>query len=66
MEQAQQDLDSSIRDGDSMIATSYLPKPIPWRSWDWEAWEKDNEDEDSPVGFGSSKAEAIANLQEQL
>jgi hypothetical protein len=48
------------------IATTYLPKPIPWRSWDWEAWEKDNEAEDSLVGFGSSKAEAIASLQEQL
>lgn len=43
------------------IRTEYLPKPIPWRDNDWEAYDHDR-DEDSPVGFGATEAEAIADL----
>lgn len=46
------------------IRTEYLPKPIPWRISDWEAYDQDG-NEDSPVGFGATEADAIENLLEE-
>ena len=45
-----------------LIETEYRPMPIPDRDRDWSAWEKDNCDEDSIVGYGKTEAEAINNL----
>ena len=44
------------------IRTEYNPKPIPWRNFDWEAYDHDNMSEESFVGFGATKEEAIAEL----
>ena len=45
-----------------LIETDYRPMPIPDRDRDWSAWEKDNCDEDSIVGYGKTEAEAINKL----
>jgi len=43
------------------IVTSYDPKPIPLRKFDWIATRKSYEPP-MPVGYGSTEAEAIADL----
>ena len=48
------------------ITTSYDPKPIPERYWDWGAIDSDTYDYDSPIGYGSTEQEAIDDLTEQL
>jgi hypothetical protein len=49
------------------IRTSYDPKPIPDRRWDWEAWDDDTYDgPPCPVGLGATEAEAIADLLERM
>jgi hypothetical protein len=46
------------------ILTHYEPIPIKARGFDWSAtfgsWEREN-----PIGWGSTEAEAIADLQSQ-
>ena len=49
-----------------MIRTSFDPKPIPDRQWDWSAWRPENYDLGSPTGYGATEAEAIADLNEQI
>jgi hypothetical protein len=49
-----------------MIVTSYEPKPIPDRRWDWSAWQPENYDLGSPTGYGPTEAAAIADLKEQI
>ena len=48
------------------IRTEYRQKPIPWRCFDWEAYDYDTLDEDSPYGFGATEAEAIESLLVQV
>jgi hypothetical protein len=51
------------------LKTSYWAKPIPTRSFDWEAWHDNHEPNDNGqmiVGYGRTEAEAIADLLEQL
>lgn len=49
------------------ITTSYWPKPIPMRQFDWSAVDDDTYDgPGSPIGYGRNEAEAIADLKEQL
>lgn len=49
------------------IRTSYDPKPIPTRMFDWEAWDDDTYDgPPCPVGTGATEEEAIADLREKL
>lgn len=48
------------------IRTSFSPKPIPLRKFDWEAVDHDTLDEDSLVGHGATRDEAIADLKEQM
>lgn len=54
------------------IKTHYDPPPIPWRSFDWSAWDDSTYDgaEDSgnrhQVGHGRTEAEAIADLKNIL
>lgn len=48
-----------------MIVTTYDPKPIPIRRFDWEASDSDG-DENSPIGFGATKADALIDLTEKL
>jgi hypothetical protein len=61
------------------IQTSYWPKPIPSRNFDWSAIDADTydasyegEDENgshwkaSPQGFGATEQEAIEDLLEQI
>lgn len=43
------------------IRTSYDPKPIPMRQFDWSAM-RDGYDGGDPIGFGRTEAEAIADL----
>jgi hypothetical protein len=47
------------------IRTEYRQKPIPWRCFDWEAFD-DTLDEDSKTGFGATEAEAIESLLLQV
>jgi hypothetical protein len=44
------------------IVTRYDPKPIPDRRFDWTAV-TDNYDLGSPIGYGRTEAEAIADLR---
>jgi len=44
------------------IKVDYNPKPIPLRQFDWDAWLIDA-DEDSPVGHGATKEDAIEDLK---
>ncbi len=49
------------------ILTEYVPKPIPLRQFDWEAWDDDTYDgPPCPVGTGASEEEAIADLKTQI
>lgn len=54
------------------IITDYWRKPIPTNKFDWSAIDGDTYDgaEDthppSPIGYGSTEAEAIADFTEQL
>ncbi len=49
------------------IKTNYWAKPIPNRNFDWSAVDDDTYDgEGSPVGYGATEQEAIADLTEQL
>jgi hypothetical protein len=48
-----------------MIHTLYSPPPIPLRSYDWSAVEDDYEP-GSPIGWGATEQEAIADLREQI
>ena len=51
------------------IITSFWPKPIPIRRFDWMAsrdGDEPNDDGQMTVGFGATKAEAIADLIEQI
>ena len=45
------------------IITEFWPKPIPVRAFDWAAYDDDYEP-GLPVGYGSTEAEAIADLME--
>lgn len=57
------------------IRTTHVYPPIPIREFDWSAVDEDTYDADcdqdgffskSPVGWGATEAEAIADLKEQL
>lgn len=49
------------------IKTEYVPKPIPARQFDWEAWDDDTYDgEPGQVGLGATEKEAIDDLREKL
>jgi hypothetical protein len=43
------------------IKTEFFPKPIPIRSFDWEAT-RDGYDEGDLIGYGETKADAVQNL----
>jgi hypothetical protein len=45
------------------IKTEFFPKPMPIRSFDWEAT-RDGWDEGDLIGYGLTEAEAIENLLE--
>lgn len=47
------------------IVTHYWAKPIPPRQFDWSAMFDDSDDE-GPVGYGATEAEAIQDLTEQV
>ena len=47
------------------IKTDFWAKPIPIRSFDWEAWIDETADEGMLIGYGATKAAAIQNLLEQ-
>lgn len=47
------------------IVTKYDPPPIPDRQFDWSAVE-DSYDLGSPIGYGRTEEDAIADLKEQL
>lgn len=49
------------------ISTEYVYPPIPDRRFDWCATDDDTYDgAGSPIGWGSTEQEAIADLLEQL
>jgi hypothetical protein len=48
----------------SDIATTYWPKPIPDRNFDWAATRKWY-DAGDPIGYGRTEEEAIADLIEK-
>lgn len=47
------------------IITSYVCPPIPVRNFDWCAYE-DGREEEGNYGWGTTEAEAIADLKWQL
>lgn len=48
------------------IKTSYDPKPIPDRRYDWHAVDDDTYEAGNPIGFGATEAEAIADLRNEI
>ena len=48
------------------IATTYNPKPIPDRRYDWEAIDSDTYEGGCPIGHGRTEGEAVADLMDQL
>lgn len=48
------------------IITRYDPPPIPLRQFDWTAVTDNYDGYGSPIGYGLTEADAIADLQEQL
>ena len=49
------------------IVATFVYPPIPWRSFDWCAVDRNTYDgEGCPMGFGATAAEAIADLEQQL
>jgi hypothetical protein len=49
------------------IITEFDPKPIPDRSFDWVAIQSSYDGmRGSPVGYGKTEAEAVADLRERL
>lgn len=52
--------------GNVKIVTTYWAKPIPIRRFDWIAITDNYDGESSPIGFGETEAEAIADLVERL
>ncbi len=48
-----------------IVRTEYDPKPIPMRQFDWTAVSEDYEPGD-PIGYGTTEAEAIADLWDRL
>ena len=48
------------------IQTKYDPPPIPLRASDWSAWDDATYEPGCAIGWGSTEAEAIDNLLEQL
>jgi hypothetical protein len=47
------------------IITTFDPPPIPVRNCDWAAT-LDSYDAGDPIGFGRTREEAVADLEEQL
>lgn len=47
------------------IVTRYIRPPIPTTRFDWMA-HVEGEDEDGPTGYGSTEADAVRELAEQL
>ena len=47
------------------IVTHFDPKPIPLRQFDWSAV-TDNYEPGAPIGYGTTKEEAIQDLTDQL
>ena len=47
------------------VVTSHEYPPIPWRSFDWAAWDDELGADCSPVGHGETEQEAIADFWEQ-
>lgn len=47
------------------IVTTYDPPPIPVRNCDWSAT-RDSYDAGDPIGWGRTREEAVADLEEQL
>ena len=48
------------------IMTSYAPPPIPWRSFDWSAWDDRLGADASAIGHGATEDAAIADFMDQL
>ncbi len=48
------------------IKTTYDPKPIHPRGWDWIAVDTDNDMDGKLHGSGATEADAIADLMEQI
>ena len=46
----------------SPIRTSYDPKPIPLRNWDWCACRENDYEPGAPLGWGSTEYTAIHDL----
>jgi hypothetical protein len=48
-----------------MIRTTYWPKPVPNRAFDWEA-ALDNYEPGMPIGYGATRELAVLDLMQQL
>jgi hypothetical protein len=48
------------------IRTENVCPPIPDRRFDWSAVDGENYDLGSPIGWGATESEAIADLLEQM
>lgn len=49
------------------VRTEYWAKPIPMRQFDWSAIDDNTYDgPGSPIGYGRTEQDAIADLMEQL
>jgi hypothetical protein len=41
------------------IVTDFVCPPIPWRNFDWQAWDDNLGADASPIGHGATRQEAI-------
>jgi len=57
--------ESLTADAEPAIRTTYVHPPIPIRTSDWCAC-VEGQEEDGPYGWGTTEAEAIADLKEKL
>jgi hypothetical protein len=48
------------------IKTVFEYPPIPWRNFDWCAYDDRRGADDSPYGWGRTEDEAVADLLEQM
>jgi hypothetical protein len=59
--------EETYRGGAMRIVTEYVYPPIPDRRFDWQAVDDETYDgPGSPIGTGSTEAEAIADLMAQI
>jgi hypothetical protein len=48
------------------VKTHYQLTPLPYRGFDWSAYDDETYEGNGPVGYGATEEQAIADLMDQL